>query len=317
MTTVKTTEFMIQLADQLKTERKLAETSVNQYIQTLYKLNGSKPFKNLAWTKKYEDVQNVIDTYAKSTQGNQYMVLTSALSLFNDKATYKAPYNHWRDKMMDARKERDAQEAGVKTEKQEENWLTWEEVSKKKSGLKEDISPFLSNKVLSSTQFDKLVQYVIISLYTDIAPRRNQDYLDMYVVKKLGKDYDTNKNYYDLATQRFVFNKYKTAKKTGEQSVDVPAPLQEVLADYIKHHPLAKGKVKEYKLLVKQDGSALNTVNSITRILNRIFGQKIGSSALRHFYHSSKFGGAIKDLKEAATNMGHSMETAIKDYIKH
>jgi hypothetical protein len=125
-------EFMKNLGERLKEERKLADTTVTQYLQTLFKLNNSKPFKNLAWTKKFEDVQKIIDSYAKSTQGNQYMVLTSALSLFNDKTAYKRPYNYWRDKMMEARKERDSMPENTKTEKQEENWLTWEEVSKKK-----------------------------------------------------------------------------------------------------------------------------------------------------------------------------------------
>jgi integrase len=312
---MKVSEFMLQLAKKLIDDRKIAESTATQYLQTLHKLNGGKPFNNLAWAKKYDTVQAIIDSYAPSTQGNQYMVLSSALSLFNDKATYKGAYNHWRDKMMEARKEKNAEPIHEKNEKQEENWLTWEEVSKKKSGLREDISSFLSNKVLTAGQFDKLLQYVILSLYTDIAPRRNQDFLDMYVVKKLGKEVDTSKNYYDLATHRFIFNKYKTAKTYGRQEVAVPEELQEVLGEFLKHHPLAKSKAKEFKLLVKADGSNLNTVNAITRALNRIFGKKVGSSMLRHSYLSSKYGDTTKDMEEDAEAMGHSPAVQ-KAYIK-
>jgi hypothetical protein len=313
---MKVSDFMLNLAKKLQEERKIAESTATQYLQTLFKLNGSKPFNNLAWTKKFEEVQKVIDTYAPSTQGNQYMVLASALSSFSDKATYKGAYNHWRDKMMEARKERDATPIHEKTDKQEENWLTWEEVSKKKSGLKEDISSYLSNKHLTPVQFDKLLQYVVISLYTDIQPRRNQDYLDMFVVKKLGKDYDKTKNYYDVSTQRFIFNKYKTAKKHGEQVEEIPEALQTTLKTYLTHHPLAKSKAKEFKLLVKPDGSPLNTVNSITRILNRIFGKKVGSSMLRHSYLSSKYGDVMKEMEEDAEAMGHTTGVQ-KTYIKN
>jgi len=128
---MKVTDFMLNLAKQMQDERKISESTTTQYLQTLFKLNGSKPFNNLAWTKKIDNVQEIIDTYAKSTQGNQYMVLSSALSLFKDKATYKATYNHWKDKMMEARKESRNEPLHEKSDKQEENWLTWEEVNKK------------------------------------------------------------------------------------------------------------------------------------------------------------------------------------------
>jgi integrase len=109
---------------------------------------------------------------------------------------------------------------------------------------------------------------------------------------------------------------YKTAKSYGEQTEDVPAELQSTLAAYIKHHPLAKAKAREFRLLVKADGSPLNSVNAITRILNKIFGKKIGSSMLRHIYLSSKYGQTNNDMEETAKAMAHSVSQQ-KDYIKH
>lgn len=312
---MKVSDFMLQLAKKMMEERKIAESTSTQYLQTLFKLNGSKPFNNLAWTKKYDTVQGIINTYAESTQGNQYMVLCSALSTVKDKATYKGAYEHWKAQMMDARKEREAKPIHEKSEKQEENWLTWEEVNKKKSELKEECSSFLSNKHITPAQFETLQQYLLLSLYTDIQPRRNQDYLEMYVVKKLGKEYPKDRNYYDMATHRFVFNKYKTAKKYNEQVEAVPTELQEVLKAYLSQHPLAKGKVKEFKLLVKADGSGLNTVNSITRILNRIFRKKVGSSMLRHIYLSGKYGDTIKEMEKDGVAMAHGPSVQ-REYIK-
>ena len=315
------TEFMIALAKQLQEDRKIAESTATQYLQTLYKLNGSKSFTNLAWTKKYETVQAIIDSYADSTKGNQYMVLSSALSTTNAKTGYKAVIEHWKGKMLDARKDRDALPIHEKSEKQEKNWLSWAEINQKKTQLQKEILPLSSAKRITQSQFDILQQYLVLSLFTDIPPRRNQDYLEMYVIKKLPKMYDTDKNYYDMATHRFIFNKYKTAKTYKEQVENVPVELQQSISLYLKFHPLNKGKINEFKLLVKYDGSPLNTVNSITRILNKVFdGKKVGTSMLRHIFLSEKYGKEMKELDETrktdAEAMGHSVSQAT-EYIKY
>jgi hypothetical protein len=311
---MKVTDFMLNLSKMLMEQRNIVESTATQYLQTLFKLNGSKPFNNLAFTKKFDVVQAIIDGYSKSTQGTQYMVLSSVLSLFADKPSYKASYNHWKVKMMEFKKERDQLPPNQKSERQEENWITWDDVVKKKSALNTELSSFISNKNITQQQFEKMLQYVLMCLYTDIQPRRNQDYLYMYVVKKMPKEPDTNKNYYDLSTHKFHFFKYKTQKKWGQQTEDVPEVLQQVLGTFFKHHPLAKNK--EFKLLVKSDGSPLNTVNSITRILNRVFGgKKIGSSMLRHIFLSNKYGPMISEMKEDQQAMSHSANQQL-EYIK-
>lgn len=311
------TEFMIGLVNQLIKEREIAGTTANQYIQTLYKLNGSKPFKNLAWTKKVDEVQRRIDEYAESTRGNQYMVLTSALSLFKDKQTYKTAYNHWRNKMMELREANKDKPTGQLSDKQKENWMDWTEIKKKVSELQSEISSFLSNKTITEGQYDKLMCFVVLSLYTMIQPRRNADYLHMYVVRKMPKDAPTDRNYYNLSEGRFVFNVYKTAKSHGQEVEQVPPELADVLAQFFKHHPGAKGKWTQFKLLVKYDGTPLTTVNVITRILNKCFdGKRIGASMLRHAFLTHKYGDMMQELKKDTDAMGTSVEVAKSHYIK-
>ena len=138
----------------------------------------------------------------------------------------------------------------------------------------------------------------------------------MYVVKKLGKDYDKTKNYYEIAGNRFVFNVYKTAKKYGEQVEEVPEELKDILTKYLAHHPGVKSKQKDVKLLVKIDGTPFTTVNSITRVLNKIFGKKVGASMLRHSSLSGKYGSVVQEWREDSKNMGHSMEEALHTYVK-
>lgn len=313
---MKPTEFMLEIERLMKEKRGVSDTSALQYLQTLYKLNGSQPFKNLAWCKKHEEIEKRLENYSLASKRNMVTTLVATLSLF-DKKAYKSCLNYWREEMSRYKSEYNSLPANEKNEKQEKEWIQWEDVLKKRSELSSEISSFASNKTITAQQYDKLLQHVLLSLYTYIQPRRNQDYLAMSVSKKLPKEFEKDKNWYDIATGRLIFNKYKTAKKYGEQVETIPEELQQVLKTYLVHHPLAKVKQKEFPLLVKADGVPLTTVNAITRILNRIFSpKKVGASMLRHSYLSSKYGTVMKEMEADATAMGHSKEEAQSTYIK-
>jgi integrase len=112
---------------------------------------------------------------------------------------------------------------------------------------------------------------------------------------------------------------YKTSKKHGQQIQDINEELLKCIDLYLKFHPKIKGKVKkttDTPFLVGFDGNPLAQVNSMTKIFNKIFGKKISSSALRHIFLSDKYGSIVKDMKNDAEKMGHTVETQ-KDYIKN
>ena len=315
---METTEFMLQLGKQLMDERKVAESTAAAYLKSLYALNGKKPFKNLTFLKNTEGVEKVIGEYAETTQRALLAAIVSVLSLFKDKPTYKKVYNHYYEKMMERSKiARATEDTHEKTEKQKTNWLSWEEVAKRRAELAEEVGKF--GKTLRPVEFDKLLQYLVLSLYTDIQPRRNQDYLDMYIVKRWTDKMPTDKNYLDMATKRFIFNKYKTSKKYGTQTSEIPESLWGVLSVYLNHHPLWKGVAKRkadpVKLLVLDTGAPVVAVNGITRLLNRVFGKKIGSSMLRHIYLSDKYKDTVASMEEDSKAMGHSVELQ-RAYVK-
>ena len=318
MSGMRVSEFMLQLIQSLIKERDITESSANQYLQTLHSLNDKKPFSNLAWLKNTAAVEKVLEGYAPATQRGYTTAIVSALSLFKEKPTYKKVYKYWYDKMMASRKTTD--ESGEKSEKQSANWIDWNEVQRVKGDLRTEALKVKDSKHITPAQLDFLLKYVVLSLYTDVPPRRNADYADMYVVKKWKEDMDKTKNYLDLATRQFIFNKYKTAKTYGEQRVSIPndedKPLMDIINLYLKHHPLNRPKVGEYKFLVLRDGSMMNSVNGITRILNKIFGKKIGSSMLRHIYLTGKYGTEIAEMKKDSDEMAHSLGQQ-KAYVLH
>lgn len=315
---METTEFMLNLEKQLRTTRKVAENTAHAYIKSLYALNGKKPFKNLAFLKKIEEVERIISEYAESTQRALFATLTSVLSMYKDKG-YKKVFQHFQDKMTERVEEKKEEEKNgkVKSDKQTENWLSWDEIESRKNELRGGL--IAGNKrSIDATEYEKLLQYIVLALYTEVQPRRNQDYLDMYIVKKWNDKMPTDKNYLDVTTKRFIYNKYKTAKKWGTQTEEIPAPLWEILQLFFKYHPLWKGDAKRktdpIKLLVSADGTPLTAVNAITRLLNKVFDKKVGSSMLRHIFLTDKYKDTLEEMKKDSLAMAHSGNQQ-RDYV--
>lgn len=321
---VKSSEFMLQLHKQLTDEKKVAETTANAYVRTLYILNEKKPFKNLSFLRSTDTISAKIEKdYAESTQKTLYSALTSILSLYKDKSTYKKVYQFYYDKMM--AKAQDASKADTtdKTDKQEENWVSWKEVEKTANELRQKALNYAKDK-----QWDALLHSLVLGLYVWTAPRRNQDYLSMKIVRLGKKDNEAELskefNWLVLVPKdtptKFIFNKYKTAKTYGQQTLDLTAlttpekPLFDTILQYVRNHPgLKDKKVKEAPFLVDDSGTEIVSANAITRILNKVFGKNIGSSMLRHIYLSDKYD--ITEMKEDALKMAHSVSQQ-KEYLK-
>jgi len=305
-------EFMMNLHKELMSVRGVTDSTASQQIRSLYSLNSLRPFTNLAWLKNKESVAERLKEFAPSTQRSMLGTVVAALSLVKDKATYKKIYAHYYSEMMSAVKEGKEVDPSVKTETQEKNWLRWDVVQAHEDRLTEEVKAFAPKAELTPGKWDVLLSFAVLSLFTKFDPRRNQDYQLMYVVKTPKQVVDKERNYYVLDSHQFVFQKYKTAKAHGTQTFQVPEPLVSDLNLYLSFHPLRKTKTA-YPLLTRLDGAPLVAVNSLTRILNRIFGKHVGSSMLRHIFLSSKYD--ITDMNETADRMGHTGTTQ-RDYLK-
>lgn len=311
------TDFATTLHKELMETKKVAESTATAYIKTLTILNEKKPLKNLNFLKKTEEVLKKVSEYADSTQKAILATLVSVLSLHTETSSKKKLYELYKEKMMgkveEVKKVETANE-GKKTAKQSENWMTWEDVNAKKNELKTEVDATKGKKTLLVRDFEHLLSYLILSLYTEIQPRRNQDYSQMLIVKSWKESDPLEHNYYDIKGKRFIFNKFKTAKTYGRQIVDLPESLIEVLKMWVKRHPLAKEMKTAYPLLVDEKGEPLSAVNAITRILNKIFGKKVGSSMLRHIFITEKYGGTKEEQKKDADAMAHSVSEQQKVY---
>ena len=303
------TPYMLKLQQRLVDELDVAETTAKQWIQTLYRMNGSKPFKNLSWSKDYAAVQGTLEPLAQSTKTVYYRVLGRILGLF---PSYRAHQKYWNSLSESTV----VPETAEKSESQKKNWIEWSDVLKKQNELAQSVGPLASIRTgttLDWESYTKLLDFIVLSLYTEIPPRRNKDYALMYVVPEYKTDMDPSFNYYDVKNSIFIFNDYKTAYKYGQQIVSVPEKLKEALDLYLRFHPLRA--LPAYPLLVNSDAEPLHPVNGITRLLNRLFDKNVGSSMLRHSYLSYKYGGSLTEKEADATAMAHRISTQ-NYYIK-
>jgi hypothetical protein len=310
-------EFMMTLGKRLSEERKVTESSVNSYLKTLFMLNDKKPFKSLTFLKNKEAIGKKLEGYAESTQRSMLGAISSVLSLFKEKGPYKKIYEHYAEVLKARKTGGEEADMGTKTAKESDAWLSWEDVEKRRKEIYDVILGYKNPKSVSPEQYSNYLNYAVLSLYTLLPPRRNQDYLNMTVVSKWHSELPTDTNYLDLDGKgmptRFVFNKYKTVKKHGQQIVDIPKELGDALLTYLKHspaRPTGRSKTFQYPFLVNANGAAITAVNGITRILNKIFGKKIGSSMLRHIFLSNKYD--ISEMQKDADLMAHTVATQRK-----
>lgn len=319
------TDFQSKVVADLK-EKGLADSSIALYMRALEKLNGGKPFPSLAFLTKMPAIMEQIRRYKPNTQRS---ILIAIVSILNAVKGLPKSVSKWTNKYYEILKEVkrgvDAAEAtGEKTDAQKENWLSWEEVESKMTSAAADAVATSSS---SLTDTNKMLDAVVLGLYVYLPPRRNKDYIDMVVARKV-EDAPSDINVLDLSKTQFVFRNYKTASTYGTQTINAPEELMTLITKYLQ----ARGVMKELEpptgkkkvvvrttsvpFLVQPSGKPFNA-NGITRILNRIFGGKVGSSLLRHIYLTGKYGKVLEEQKKDAEAMANSVDIQNKTYIKN
>lgn len=301
---------MKDLFNKLVNKKNVAKSTADNYIKNLYRLNDKKLYSSLNFLKNYDDIKNKISKYSKSTQKT---LIGSILSVTSLSKRHKNIHKYYTDLLESHRETKDKNK---KTEKQEKNWLTWDKITEVKNKLKEKL-PRANKRNVTANEYKYILHYLILSLYTELPPRRNKDYGLMFIVKKYNPTMPDKFNYYSVKDKNFIFNNYKTSKKYGQQIIDISDndDLNSIIKLYLKHHPKYKNKNKT-ALLVKYDGTLLNPINGITRTLNKIFNKQIGSSMLRHIYLSEKYDKVLDEMKDDSKDMAHSLQQQ-KKYIKN
>jgi len=293
-------------------------------METFYnKIQQLRPLLSASSTKTYSNIlKNVFyDLNSKETPldfmffiNNQDRILEH---LKNTKPSIRKTYlsalvvisqenlevqKHYRTMMMSDSAEHAAfQKTHKMSDKERENWITWNEVEGTLDKLKKMYNYVLKEKNPTKDELYNLQKIVILSCYVLIPPRRSLDYTCMK-----SSNFDPEKDNYYLKGN-FFFNNYKTSKYLGLQFQKVGKTLETILKKWINIHN------SEF-LFTDLEGKPFNS-GTWTKVLNSIFKKNISVNQLRHIYITEKCNPMIEKLKETASAMGHSTNIQ-EQYVK-
>lgn len=280
----------------------LSESSITTYNSILKNLY-LKVFENKDFDLNNFENSDKILKYLENVEPNKRKTILSALVVICKDAK---PYRTLMlTDIKDYNKEIATQE---KTEDQKDNWIDKEQLVNIFNNLKKEADFLYKKQNLTMTELQKIQNFIIVSLFYLIAPRRAKDYTEFRV-----KDIDKEKhNWFDEKNNELSFASYKTAKFYGIQKVKIDKVLKSILKKWISINPTDW-------LLFDANNNKLTPVK-LNQRLNKIFDSDRGCSVngLRHSYLSEKYADSIK-MKEAMskdlTDMGSSLAQATT-YIK-
>jgi integrase len=290
-----------------KAKPNISDSTVRTYksviTNTFKKLNPSRAF-NHEWFYSKENAQKVFD-HLKDANLSSRKTTLAGLTVISDGKDIQKEY---RDRMMvDSKKYSEEGLLQRMNEKQQENHMPMEEVRKIYVRV-ETIAKMLWNlPSRTMTQFQDVQNFIMMACMCGIfiEPRRLMDWR-----MKIRGDIDEKKeNYIDHEKKQFIFNDYKTKGSYGAQRIDIPKPLMTILKKWISINPYDC-------LLVDVKGGCL-TQSAMNLRLNNILGKRVGINGIRHSYLTELYKDlpALKEIKERADKMGHSIETALS-YVK-
>jgi len=286
------------IKDILKKNRpNLGETSINTYssiIKNLYKKLTQKDDYDNATNYFENNVDAVLEFLKDIPSSRRKTTLASVVVFLGD-----TKVKQYRDLMIkDATIYNNSMKEQKKNGKETKNWITEDEIHKKYTNMEKDIRHLWNKKDLTNTEMNRLMDYVILSLYIRIPPRRLMDYIKFKV-----RNIDEEKDNF-MKKQQFIFNQYKTEKYYGKQEIPITIQLKNIIQRWSKKHD------NDYLIFDIKTGNQF-TAPKLTQRLNSIFdNKKISVNMLRHIFITEN---VLKDmpklleLQAIATNMGHSI----------
>jgi len=297
-------EFLNNIFEQR--DKPISDSSKKLYTRNLMKLNNDQPITNFNFLKDPKSILNMIKEYKPTTQRSYIIAICTVLK--NSK--HQDLYNKYFEILSNFNNQLKVRTD--KSEKQEKNWLSNDNIDK----ISNELKSMVVKKVRNKEEYNTLLNYMVLLLYTLHPPRRNIDYSLMKISNNMNDDMF---NYLDMDKKQFIFNNYKTQHTYRSVVVPIENELMKVISLYLSNHPeKSKLKNKNYNVhfLKSFYNEDIKASQQITRILNKIFGKNIGSSMLRNMYLTNKYGDMVEELKDDTKSMSTSVGVALNNYIK-
>jgi hypothetical protein len=291
--------------------KRITDSSKKLYTSNLIRLNDGKEITNFKFLESPENIAEMVSKSKPNTQRNYYIAICSIMSeLKKDSKKYQKLYDIYYKILMDLNVSLKDQTKMTDTET--ENWITQDEITDLLNKSKLVLDEIKNKRKISPEIYDRLLDLVILGLYTLMPPRRNIDYILMKIIPEDNTEF----NYLDLKNKQFILNNYKTAGTYKTQKIDINPELFEIIKKYVSLRP-DKSNTSNTSFLVKYDGTPFTESNQMSKRLNIIFGKKISSSMLRKMYLTDKYSDTIEEMKKDAEAMGTSTSVMTTNYIKN
>ncbi len=138
--------------------------------------------------------------------------------------------------------------------------------------------------------------------------RRSTEWTEFRIDDKLNEETDNYK-----LDNKLIFNKYKTVKAYGRQTVTLTDDINDLLEKFIDIQVL-EGSLY---LFVDKNKNKLSAITFNQR-LNKLYGSHIGTSLIRHIEITDKINKtgftSVNQLTEEATEHAHSLLEHLKYY---
>lgn len=286
-------ELKESIINKLKKNRpNITESSIKTYVSNLVsinkKLNGEH---NMSFYDDYKPILNFIEKEEMSLQTKK--TLLSALYIMTHVKEYREKMIAYCNEVNNKYKEQKL------TDKQKEHRISFEDVKEK---VEEALNNLKNNPTLENYKL-YLASVFSSGIYS---PPRRSEFANVKI-----KDYDINTDNY-LLKKKIIFNQYKTAKKYGSQTYEIPNEILPMLKRYLKVNN------SNYLFPKSSDDKTPMSNSDYNRLLNKAFGKSISVDALRSIYLSEKYRDIPRYsvMLDTATKMGHSIDTGITNYVK-
>ncbi len=194
-------------------------TTYNSILKNLHK----RVFDNKELElNDFQDTKSIL-AYLKDIPANRRKTILSALTVLTGVPEY-------REQMLgDIEAYTNEIAKQEKSDSQKENWLETDVLKQKLEQYKKNAAALYRKKSLSTKDLQDIQNYILLVLYSGefVSPRRSKDYVDFKIA-----DIDKAKDNH-LDKSNLIFNSYKTAKKYGQQRVQIPSQMRNVLKKWI------------------------------------------------------------------------------------
>ena len=319
-----------KLSDRIQKERDCKRSSARVYSSNLHRihrdfLSDTKYSQDLKFLKenstrllkKLKKVDNV------NTQRNLLAAALVGFDLLKETSAREA-YVEQIAVLNERQKNADT---SSRTPKQQAKFVDWNKILKLRRLLTRTVrlGKYYSRKKLSKQEFQTLQQNLVLHLYTEVPPVRNDWSTIRFMTSTEWDELSTmeKKSSNLLVMSRGAYHvywaDYKTVKKHGVIQQLIPKALQSLLKKHVK---FLRRHFPENDNLLLNTSYAPMSRNALTKFLQRLFYRhfrtKTSTSALRSIFLSHKFDKKLLDEQASvAKAMHHTPDVARQFYVKN